>query len=259
MPAVGFFIAGSLVLSWSLLVSWSLLLSFSYCFGLSFEPCATNRSCVPLSRCTFLLVGVISEPCVLLEAAVFRLSPSSPNTPWLLEVSWPAAFKPPTAPRTTPAVFPLELTAALLAIGHLPNELRALRDHVFSFGLGGFRRFCGDRIAGLVFLGVYGLRKRGVHGRAVGKGGRTPPGVRRSGSRVIAGSRCAGLAGFHGSAAAGRRTRLRASLGAHRGAGPPKHPRQDDHSCESHEKLNILLTVEFDVVLHRKMEELGLL
>src|SRR6266404_3238277 len=107
MPAVGFFIAGSLVLS------WSLLLSFSYCFGLLFEPCATNRSCVPLSRCTFLLEEVISEPCVLLEAAVFRLSPSSPNTPWLLEVSWPAAFKPPTAPRTTPAVFTVELTAPL--------------------------------------------------------------------------------------------------------------------------------------------------
>src|SRR5229473_8454045 len=105
MPAVGFFIAGSLVLS------WSLLLSFSYCFGLLFEPCATNRSCVPLSRCTFLLVEVISEPCVLLEAAVFRLSPSSPNTPWLLEVSWPAAFNPPTAPRAAPAAFTVELTA----------------------------------------------------------------------------------------------------------------------------------------------------
>src|SRR5260221_10672668 len=107
MPAVGFFIAGSLVLS------WSLLLSFSYCFGLLFEPCATSKSCVPLSRCTFLLVEVISEPCVLLEAAELKLSPSRPKTPWLLEVSWPAAFKPPTAARAAPAAFTVELTALL--------------------------------------------------------------------------------------------------------------------------------------------------
>src|SRR5258707_9563814 len=75
--------------------------------------CETSKNCVPLSRCTFLLVEVISDPCVLLEAAEFRLSPSRPKTPWLLEVSWPAAFKPPTAPRAAPAAFTVELTALL--------------------------------------------------------------------------------------------------------------------------------------------------
>src|SRR5882762_7692800 len=73
--------------------------------------CETSKNCVPLSRCTFLLVEVISEPCVLLETAEFRFIPLRPNTPWLLEVSWPAAFNPPTAPRVAPAAFTVELTA----------------------------------------------------------------------------------------------------------------------------------------------------
>src|SRR5258707_14233923 len=86
-----------------------------YCFGLCADACAcdTSKSCVPLSRCTFLLVEVISEPCVLLEAAELKLSPSRPKTPWLLEASWPAAFKPPPAPRAAPAAFPVRLTALL--------------------------------------------------------------------------------------------------------------------------------------------------
>src|SRR6266404_5579708 len=66
-------------------------------------------------RCTFLLLDVISEPCVLLEVAEFRFSPSRPNTPWLLEVNSPAAFRPPTAPLAAPvavpATFAVELTA----------------------------------------------------------------------------------------------------------------------------------------------------
>src|SRR6266849_5737755 len=57
---------------------------------------------VPLSRCTFLLVEVISEPCVLFDPAAFRFRPLSPKTPWLLEVNWPAAFSPPTAPLEVP-------------------------------------------------------------------------------------------------------------------------------------------------------------
>jgi len=49
--------------------------------------CVTSKNWVPLSRCTFLLVEVINEPCVLLAAAEFKLIPCKPKTPWLLEVS----------------------------------------------------------------------------------------------------------------------------------------------------------------------------
>src|SRR5260370_11031833 len=58
-------------------------------------PCATSRRRVPLSRCTFLLVDVISDPCVLLDVSEFRLSPSKPHTPLLLEANCPVAFRPP--------------------------------------------------------------------------------------------------------------------------------------------------------------------
>src|SRR5207245_9831082 len=77
--------------------------------------CETSSIRVPLSRWTFFPVDVITEPCVALEAAVFRLRPLRPNTPWLFEVSCPAAFRPPTAslevPATLPAAFVVEFTA----------------------------------------------------------------------------------------------------------------------------------------------------
>jgi hypothetical protein len=47
----------------------------------------TSKNWVPLSRCTFLLVEVMNEPCVLVAAAEFKLIPCNPKTPWLLEVS----------------------------------------------------------------------------------------------------------------------------------------------------------------------------
>src|SRR6476660_9177097 len=52
----------------------------------------TRRSMrVPLSRCTFLLAEVISDPCV---SAALRLRPFMPKTPWLWKVSCPAEFSP---------------------------------------------------------------------------------------------------------------------------------------------------------------------
>ena len=73
--------------------------------------CVTSRSCVPLSRCTFLLVDVINDPCVLFDAAEFRLRPFKPKTPWLLEVNCPAVFSPPGAPLVALVEFAVELSA----------------------------------------------------------------------------------------------------------------------------------------------------
>ena len=50
-------------------------------------PCETSSIRVPLSRCTFFPDEVTTEPWVAFEAAAFKFSPFSPNTPWLLEVS----------------------------------------------------------------------------------------------------------------------------------------------------------------------------
>src|SRR5438874_7335628 len=66
---------------------------------------------VPLSRRTFFPVEVITLPCVAFEAAAFKFKPFKPKTPWLFEVSCPAASSPPTAPREAPATFPPALAA----------------------------------------------------------------------------------------------------------------------------------------------------
>src|ERR1700694_1490219 len=70
--------------------------------------CASETSSirVPLSRWTFFPAEVITLPCVAFEAAAFRFRPFNPKTPWLFEVSCPAAFKPPTAPFEAPAMLP---------------------------------------------------------------------------------------------------------------------------------------------------------
>ena len=50
---------------------------------------AETKSCVPLSRCTFLLADVMSEPepCAAPTADEVRFSPCILKTPWLFEVS----------------------------------------------------------------------------------------------------------------------------------------------------------------------------
>src|SRR5260370_25116096 len=72
----------------------------------------------------FFPAEVITETCVAFDAAAFRFRPFRPNTPWLLEVSWPAAFNPPTAPFEAPAMLPplppAEFTAPPAAPPTLP-------------------------------------------------------------------------------------------------------------------------------------------
>src|SRR5258707_7879657 len=69
----------------------------------------------PLSRCTFLPAEVITETWVLLVATELRLRPLRPNTPRLFDVSWPAAFRPPTAPCDVPATPVVELAVEFTA------------------------------------------------------------------------------------------------------------------------------------------------
>src|ERR1700682_4128516 len=58
---------------------------------------------VPLSSRTLLLLELIIEPAVVeLEAADDNVMPGMPITPWLVEVSPPAAFVPVFAPATLP-------------------------------------------------------------------------------------------------------------------------------------------------------------
>jgi hypothetical protein len=59
---------------------------------------------VPLSKCTFLPLEVITEPCVLLPPAALKLKLFRPTTPRLFEFNWPAPFKPPAVLRATPDV-----------------------------------------------------------------------------------------------------------------------------------------------------------
>ena len=61
-------------------------------------PEVRNRSCVPLSRCTFFVEDTIVDSCVALVAAESSERPSSPNTPLLLDSSRPDDVNPPTAP-----------------------------------------------------------------------------------------------------------------------------------------------------------------
>ena len=51
------------------------------------EVCVTTSIRVPLSKCTLLPAEVIIEPCVLLLAAEFKLSPLKLKTPRLFDVS----------------------------------------------------------------------------------------------------------------------------------------------------------------------------
>src|SRR5216683_5417614 len=88
--------------------------------------CETSSIRVPLSRCTFLPAEVITEPCVAFEAAALRFRPFMPNTPWLFEVSWPAAFKPPTAPLEAPATPPPAFAAELTVPPATPPTLAAV-------------------------------------------------------------------------------------------------------------------------------------
>src|SRR5207253_9787204 len=77
--------------------------------------CETSNIRVPLYRCTSFPAEVITEPCVEFETAALRLRPFRPITPWLLEVSCPAAFKPPTAPFEAPAMLPPTFAAEVTA------------------------------------------------------------------------------------------------------------------------------------------------
>src|SRR5712692_3940617 len=68
----------------------------------------------------------MTEPCVAFEAAALRFRPFMPNTPWLFEVSWPAAFKPPTAPLEAPATPPPAFAAELTVPPATPPTLAAV-------------------------------------------------------------------------------------------------------------------------------------
>src|SRR6266852_7697483 len=68
----------------------------------------------------------MTEPCVAFDAAAFRFRPFIPNTPWLFEVSWPAAFKPPTAPLEAPAMPPPAFAAELTVPPATPPTLAAV-------------------------------------------------------------------------------------------------------------------------------------
>src|SRR4029077_11102057 len=99
------------------------------CFDAPCSPaCAWGTSSirVPLSRCTFFPAEVITEPCVALDAAAFRFNPFRPNTPWLLEVSCPGGFKPPTAPFSAPATLPPAFAALFTAPPAAPPTLAAV-------------------------------------------------------------------------------------------------------------------------------------
>src|SRR5216684_1055580 len=74
----------------------------------------------------FFPAEVITEPCVAFDAAAFRLRPFRPKTPWLFEVSWPAAFNPPTAPFDAPAILPPAPAAEFTAPPATPPTLAAV-------------------------------------------------------------------------------------------------------------------------------------
>src|SRR6266481_1593988 len=84
--------------------------------------CWTRSSIwVPLSSFTFWVVELMTEPWALPAVAELRVSPCSPATPWLVELSAPRPATPPTPftvlpaapvadPATEPAVLPTEPT-----------------------------------------------------------------------------------------------------------------------------------------------------
>src|ERR1700747_981590 len=74
----------------------------------------------------FFPAEVITEPCVAFEVAAFRFRPFRPNTPWLLEVSCPAAFNPPTAPFEAPTTLPPAPAAEFTAPPAAPPTLAAV-------------------------------------------------------------------------------------------------------------------------------------
>src|SRR6267378_4566983 len=88
--------------------------------------CETRSIRVPLSRCTFFPAEVITEPSVAFEPAALRFRPFRPKTPWLFEVSWPAVFKPPTAPFEAPAMFPPAFAAEFTVPPATPPTLAAV-------------------------------------------------------------------------------------------------------------------------------------
>src|SRR5260370_11857508 len=99
------------------------------CFVSPCEPacaCETSSILVPLSRCTFFPAEVVTDPCVAWEAAALRFRPFRPNTPWLFEVSCPAAFNPPTAPFEAPATLPPAFAAVFTAPPATPPTLAAV-------------------------------------------------------------------------------------------------------------------------------------
>src|SRR6267143_2682214 len=88
--------------------------------------CETRSIRVPLSRCTFFPAEVITEPSVAFEPAALRFRPFRPKTPWLFEVSWPAVFKPPTAPFEVPAILPAAFAAEFTVPPATPPTLAAV-------------------------------------------------------------------------------------------------------------------------------------
>src|SRR6266550_2491877 len=88
--------------------------------------CDTSSIRVPLSRCTFFPAEVISEPSVAFEPAALRFRPFRPKTPWLFEVSWPAVFKPPTAPFEVLAMLPPAFAAEFTVPPATPPTLAAV-------------------------------------------------------------------------------------------------------------------------------------
>src|SRR5690348_10593561 len=96
------------------------------CFSSPADPaCVTSSIRVPLSRCTFFPAEVITVPCVAFDAAAFKFRPFNPKTPWLFEVSCPAAFNPPTAPFEAPATFPAAFAVEFTAPPAAPPTLAA--------------------------------------------------------------------------------------------------------------------------------------
>src|SRR6266481_1197743 len=88
--------------------------------------CETRSMRVPPSQWNFLPAEVITEPSVAFEPAALRFSPFRPNTPWQFEVSWPAVFKPPTAPFVVPAMFPPAFAAEFTVPPATPPTLAAV-------------------------------------------------------------------------------------------------------------------------------------
>src|SRR5580704_8472602 len=92
-------------------------LKTAYGFGVSTAPaaCVTSNICVPLARCRFFPAEVITDPCAAPVVAELRFTPCMPKTPRLLDINWPVAFSPPTAPGPDTAVFVAECTVEFTA------------------------------------------------------------------------------------------------------------------------------------------------